>query len=114
VIGLDSTGVRAVGEIELYGQVDAAGATEAAYQIGMLCAQAGDHAAGGPQRHCLIGKRHLRVERDQTSQESDSQETATGLRVGLPIHKHLSSPQASRCRLMVVTEMDRQHCVAIF
>jgi hypothetical protein len=113
VIGLDTTGVGSVGEIELHEQFDAARATEAAYQIGMLCAQAGDHAPGRPQHHGPTGKRHLRVEGNQPSQLGDSQQTATGLQVGLPIHKHLASPEASCGRLVVVTQLDRQRCVAI-
>jgi hypothetical protein len=38
VIGLDATGVRSLGEIQPHQQFDAASATEAAYQIGMLWA----------------------------------------------------------------------------
>ena len=56
----------------------------------------------------------MRVERDQPSQQSDAQQTATGLHVGLPIHQHLPSPQADARRLVVVTELDRQRRVAIF
>ena len=113
MIGLDTAGVGTVGKHELYVELDTTGATEAAYQIRVLRAQAGDHAPGGPQRHGPTGKRRLRVESNQPSQMGDSQQTATGLQVGLPIHKHLASPEASRGHLVVVTELDRQRCVAI-
>ena len=64
MIGLDTAGVGTVSKHELYVELDTTGATEAAYQIGVLRAQAGDHASGGPQRHGPIGTRHLRVEGD--------------------------------------------------